>query len=73
MKTDKGYVAVPWQTRLPGVVVPQVAFDDAGAKVPTTWDELMTAGRGAGEEGLLRVRHGAGAGNNLGAHRRWSS
>ena len=43
-------------------------FDDAGAKVPTTWDELMTAGEALKKKGYFGFGDGAGAGNNIGAH-----
>jgi multiple sugar transport system substrate-binding protein len=68
MKTDKGYVAVPWQTDYRAWWYRKSLFDDAGAKVPTTWDELMTAGEALKKKGYFGWGDGAGAGNNLGAH-----
>ena len=68
MKTAKGYVAVPWQTDFRVWWYRKSAFDDAGAKVPTTWDELMTAGEALKKKGYFGFGSGAGAGNNLGAH-----
>ena len=68
MKTDKGYVAVPWQTDYRVWWYRKSLFDDAGAKVPTTWDELMTAGEALKKKGYFGFGDGAGAGNNIGAH-----
>ena len=68
MKTDKGYVAVPWQTDFRVWWYRKSLFDDAGAKVPTTWDELMTAGEALKKKGYFGFGDGAGAGNNIGAH-----
>ncbi|HET7476883.1 MAG TPA: substrate-binding domain-containing protein [Dermatophilaceae bacterium] len=68
MKTDKGYVAVPWQTDMRVWWYRKSLFDDAGAKVPTTWDELMTAGEALKKKGYFGWADGAGAGNNIGAH-----
>ena len=68
MKTVKGYVAVPWQTDFRVWWYRKSLFDDAGAKVPTTWDELMTAGEALKKKGYFGWGDGAGAGNNIGAH-----
>lgn len=68
MKTDKGYVAVPWQTDMRVWWYRKSVFDEAGAKVPTTWDELVTAGELLAKKGIYAFGDGAGAGNNLGAH-----
>ena len=43
-------------------------LEEAGAKVPTTWDELLTAGQALKKIGVSGFATGAGAGNNLGAH-----
>jgi multiple sugar transport system substrate-binding protein len=68
MKTSKGYVAVPWQTDFRVWWYRKSLFDDAGAKVPTTWNELMTAGEALKKKGYFGWGDGAGAGNNIGAH-----
>jgi multiple sugar transport system substrate-binding protein len=68
MKTDKGYVAVPWQTDVRVWWYRKSLFDDAGAKVPTTWDEMMSAGETLKKKGYFGFGDGAGAGNNIGAH-----
>ena len=43
-------------------------LEEAGAKVPTTWDELLTAGQALKKIGVSGFATGAGAGNNLGSH-----
>ena len=68
MKTSKGYVAVPWQSDARTWWYRKSLFDDAGAKVPTTWDELVTAGEALKKKGYFGFGAGAGAGNNIGAH-----
>ncbi|GAB3260590.1 ABC transporter substrate-binding protein [Kineosporia babensis] len=68
MKTDAGYVAVPWQTDMRVWWYRKSAFEDAGVDVPKTWDELVTAGKALKSKGYVGFGVGAGAGNNLGAH-----
>ena len=43
-------------------------LEEAGAKVPTNWDELLTAGQALKKIGVFGYAIGTGAGNNLGAH-----
>ena len=57
MKTDKGYVAVPWQTDVRPFWYNKAVLEEAGAKVPTTWDELLTAGQALKKNRRLRLRH----------------
>lgn len=66
MKTDKGYVGVPWQSDYRVWWYRKSLFDDAGAKIPTTWDELMTAGAALKKKGYFGFGLGAGAGNSFG-------
>ncbi|WP_432876742.1 ABC transporter substrate-binding protein [Kribbella sp. CA-245084] len=68
MKTDKGYVAVPWQTDVRPLWYNKALLDQAGAKVPTTWDELLTAGQALKKIGVSGFATGSGSDNNLGAH-----
>lgn len=68
MKTDKGYVAVPWQTDVRPFWYNKALLDQAGAKVPTTWDELLAAGIALKKIGVSGFATGSGADNNLGAH-----
>ena len=66
MKTDKGYVAVPWQTDVRPFWYNKALLEEAGAKVPTTWDELLTAGQALKKIGVSGFATGSGAGNSLG-------
>jgi multiple sugar transport system substrate-binding protein len=68
MKTGKGYVAVPWQLDMRPWWYRKSILDEVGAKVPTTWDEMMTAGEALAKKGYYGFATGSGAGNNLGAH-----
>ena len=73
MKTDKGYVAVPWQTDFRVWWYRKSLFDDAGAKVPTDLGRTDDRRGGAEEEGLLRLRATARARATTSARTRWSS
>ncbi|TDO51516.1 multiple sugar transport system substrate-binding protein [Kribbella sp. VKM Ac-2527] len=66
MKTDKGYVAVPWQTDVRPFWYNKALLDQAGAKVPTTWDELLTAGQALKKIGVSGFATGSGTGNSFG-------
>ena len=68
MKTDKGYVAVPWQTDFRVWWYRKSLFDQAGLAVPTTWDELLTVAESFAKLGIYSFGTGAGAGNFLGNH-----
>ena len=68
LKTPDGYVAVPWQTDVRPLWYNKALLEQAGAKVPTTWDELLTAGQALKKIGVSGFATGAGSGNNLGAH-----
>ena len=68
MKTDKGYVAVPWQLDMRVWWYRKSLLDAAGVSVPTTWAELMTAGKALASKGIYGFASGSGTGNNIGAH-----
>jgi multiple sugar transport system substrate-binding protein len=68
LKTDKGYVAVPWQTDVRPLWYNKALLEQAGTKVPTSWDELLTAGQALKKIGVSGFATGAGSGNNFGAH-----
>jgi multiple sugar transport system substrate-binding protein len=68
MKTSKGYVAVPWHLDMRVWWYRKSLLDAAGAKIPTTWDELLTAGKALKKNKVYGFAAGSGAGNNLGAH-----
>jgi len=67
MKTPKGYAAVPWQLDMRVWWYRKSLLDQAGAKVPTNWDELLTTSQTLAGKGLYGFATGSGAGNNLGA------
>jgi multiple sugar transport system substrate-binding protein len=66
MKTDKGYVGIPWQTDVRPFWYNKALLEQAGAKVPTTWDELLTAGQALKKLGVSGFATGSGAGNSFG-------
>ena len=68
LKTPDGYVGVPWQTDVRPLWYNKALLEQAGAKVPTTWDEWLTAGQAMKKIGVSGFATGAGSGNNLGAH-----
>ena len=68
LRTDQGVVAVPWQIDVRPLWYNKALLDEAGAKVPTTWDELLTAGQALKKIGVVGFATGTGSGNNLGAH-----
>jgi multiple sugar transport system substrate-binding protein len=67
MKTDKGYAAVPWQLDFRVWWYRRSLLEQAGATVPTNWDELRTACRALAAKGLYGFGTGTGGGSNLGA------
>lgn len=44
-KVGDQLAAIPFQAALQFIIVNQKTFDDNGVKVPTTWDELIQAGK----------------------------
>ncbi|MEZ2390343.1 ABC transporter substrate-binding protein [bacterium RCC_150] len=67
-KTDKGYVAVPWQLDMRPLWYRKSLFDKAGAEVPTDWPSLLEAGKKLKGIGAVGFATGSGAGNNIGNH-----
>ncbi|MEV6588725.1 ABC transporter substrate-binding protein [Streptomyces acidicola] len=65
MKTDKGYVAIPWELDAHVWWYNKALLEEAGAKVPTTWDELLATGKALKKIGVYGFSTGAGAGNSL--------
>jgi len=65
MKTDKGYVAIPWQLDTHAWWYNKALLEQAGAKVPTSWDELLAAGLALKKIGVYGFSTGAGTGNSL--------
>lgn len=67
-KTDRGYVAVPWQLDMRVFWYRKSLFEKAGVEVPTDWATLLEAGKKLKSIGAVGFATGSGAGNNLGNH-----
>ncbi|MEV7134493.1 extracellular solute-binding protein [Arthrobacter sp. NPDC093128] len=67
-KTDKGYVAVPWQLDIRPLWYRKSLFEKAGVEVPTDWASLLEAGKKLKTVGAVGFATGSGAGNNIGNH-----
>ncbi|WP_427016256.1 ABC transporter substrate-binding protein [Pseudarthrobacter sp. P1] len=67
-KTDKGYVAIPWQLDMRVMWYRKSLFEQAGVDVPTDWSSLLEAGKALKTIGAVGFATGAGAGNFLGNH-----
>ncbi|MBB6407041.1 ABC transporter substrate-binding protein [Arthrobacter sp. AZCC_0090] len=67
-KSDKGYVAVPWQLDMRPLWYRKSLFDQAGVGVPTDWPSLLEAGKKLKSIGAVGFATGSGAGNNIGNH-----
>ena len=65
MKTDNGYVAIPWQLDAHVWWYNKSLLAQAGATVPTNWDELLAAGKALKKIGVYGFSTGAGSGNSL--------
>ncbi|BCW69527.1 ABC transporter substrate-binding protein [Arthrobacter sp. NicSoilB8] len=67
-KSDKGYVAVPWQLDMRVFWYRKSLFEKAGVAVPTDWASLLEAGKKLKTIGAFGFATGSGAGNNIGNH-----
>ncbi|RAX46352.1 carbohydrate ABC transporter substrate-binding protein [Arthrobacter sp. AQ5-06] len=67
-KSEKGYVAVPWQLDMRVFWYRQSLFEQAGLEVPTDWSSLLEAGKALKKIGAFGFATGSGAGNNIGNH-----
>ncbi|MDP9933772.1 multiple sugar transport system substrate-binding protein [Paenarthrobacter nicotinovorans] len=67
-KTDKGYVALPWQLDVRPLWYRKSLFEKAGVAVPTDWASLLEAGKKLKGIGAVGFATGSGAGNNIGNH-----
>lgn len=67
-KSDKGYVAIPWQLDMRVFWYRKSLFDQAGVALPTDWASLLEAGKALKKIGAVGFGTGAGAGNNFGNH-----
>lgn len=67
-KTKDGYASVPNMIDMRVWWYRKSILDEVGVELPTTWDELLTAGKALAAKGYFAYGIGAGAGQNLGAH-----
>ncbi|MFF2243216.1 ABC transporter substrate-binding protein [Arthrobacter sp. NPDC058130] len=67
-KSDKGYVAVPWQLDMRVFWYRKSLFEKAGVALPTDWPTLLEAGKALKKVGAFGFTTGSGAGNNYGNH-----
>ena len=67
-KSDKGYVAVPWQLDMRVFWYRKSLFEKAGVSLPTDWPSLLEAGKALKKVGAFGFATGAGSGNNYGNH-----
>ncbi|MCO4239454.1 ABC transporter substrate-binding protein [Pseudarthrobacter raffinosi] len=67
-KSDKGYVAVPWQLDMRVFWYRKSLFEQVGLEVPTDWASLLEAGKKLKTIGAFGFATGSGAGNNIGNH-----
>lgn len=66
MKTANGYVAVPWNLDPDTWWYNKALLDEAGAKIPTNWDELFDAGLALKKIGASAWATAGGAGASVG-------
>lgn len=64
MKTADGYVAMPWAMDLRVLWYRKSLLEQAGVDVPTSWDELLTAGKALRAVGASGFGIAAGSGYN---------
>lgn len=67
-KSDKGYVAVPWQLDMRVFWYRKSLFEKAGVALPSDWPTLLEAGKALKKIGAFGFTTGSGAGNNYGNH-----
>jgi multiple sugar transport system substrate-binding protein len=67
-KSDKGYVAVPWQLDMRVFWYRKSLFEKANVALPTDWPSLLEAGKALKKVGAFGFAIGAGSGNNYGNH-----
>ena len=65
LKTSDGYAALPWHLDAHAWWYNKALLEKAGTNVPTTWDELLTAGAALKKIGVYGFSTGAGTGNGL--------
>ncbi|MBI5162101.1 MAG: extracellular solute-binding protein [Micrococcales bacterium] len=68
LKTDKGYAAVPYNLDVRVSWYNKALMQQAGAEVPTTWDEYRDVCAKLKKIGVYGFGQGSGAGNFTGSH-----
>jgi len=66
LKTDKGYVAVPWQLDMRVLSYRKSLLDKAGVEAPTNWDSFVTVGKALKKIGVIGYGTATGAGALIG-------
>ncbi|WP_415854842.1 ABC transporter substrate-binding protein [Sinomonas sp. G460-2] len=67
-KSDKGYIAVPWQLDMRVMWYRKSLFDKAGVAPPTDWPSVLEAGKALKKIGVVGFATGAGSGNFFANH-----
>ncbi|MGG5174508.1 ABC transporter substrate-binding protein [Pseudarthrobacter sp. J1763] len=67
-KSDKGYVAVPWQLDMRMFWYRKSLFEKAGVELPKDWPTMLEAGKALKKIGAFGFMTGSGSGNNYGNH-----
>lgn len=62
-KSDKGYIALPWQLDMRVMWYRKSLFDKAGVDAPTDWPSMLAAGKALKRVGAVGFATGAGSGN----------
>jgi multiple sugar transport system substrate-binding protein len=66
LKTDKGYVAVPWQLDMRVLSYRRSLLEVAGVEPPVDWDTFVTVGKALKKIGVIGYGTAAGAGALIG-------
>lgn len=64
MKTDAGYVAMPWALDLRALWYNKALLEEAGAEVPTDWDGILSTGLALKKIGVSGFGLAGGSGYN---------
>lgn len=68
MRTDQGYVAMPWNLDLRPIWYRRSVLEKADVEPPTDWDSWREAAAKLKTQGIYGYSTGAGSGNNTGTH-----
>jgi multiple sugar transport system substrate-binding protein len=67
LKTDRGYVAVPWQLDMRVLSYRRSLLEKAGVEAPTDWESFVTVGKALKKIGVVGYGTATGAGALVGA------